>query len=139
MGDLSARSKLTETELLDHLTALGFVRRPTGKFERDINGYGLSVTLDSGVPARSTIDWGPDIVVHHGATSSFNQRETLVVLECVIYLLEKGYKPGLIELERTWRLGHSGSGRLDILLRLPDSTVFAMIECKTWGLSLIHI
>jgi type I restriction enzyme M protein len=47
--------------------------------------------------------------------------------------LEKGYQPHLIELEKDWRLGHKGKGRLDILLRSPNKKPYAMIECKTWG------
>lgn len=57
----------------------------------------------------------------------------MVVLEAVIRLINKGYLPNVIELEKTWPSGHGTSGRLDILIRDPKNKVFAMIECKTWG------
>ena len=40
--------------------------------------------------------------------------EDWVVLECIDRLLEKGYKPENITLEKTWAAGHGTSGRLDI-------------------------
>ena len=57
--------------------------------------------------------------------------ETLVVLECVGRLLEKGYKPNKIILEKNWALGHT-SGYLDIQI-LKNNGSYLMIECKTWG------
>src|SRR5690606_6694322 len=56
-----------------------------------------------------------------------------VVLECVDRLLEKGYPPQNIVLEKTWRTGHGTSGRLDILVTLDNGSAYLMIECKTWG------
>ena len=56
----------------------------------------------------------------------------MVVLECVNRLLEKGYKPENIELEKSWGMGHT-EGYLDILVKDEKNASFAMIECKTWG------
>lgn len=66
-------------------------------------------------------------------TSNFSQAENLVVLECVNRLLEKGYPPACIELEKTYPSGHGHSGRLDIFVKSSDGLPFLMIECKTWG------
>ena len=59
--------------------------------------------------------------------------EDWVVFECVDRLLEKGYQPQNITLEKTWKTGHGTSGRLDILVSRDDGTAYLMIECKTWG------
>ncbi|PIQ76711.1 restriction endonuclease subunit S [Candidatus Peregrinibacteria bacterium CG11_big_fil_rev_8_21_14_0_20_49_14] len=58
--------------------------------------------------------------------------EDFVVLECTNRLLEKGYKPSDIVLEKVYPTGHGTSGRLDILVR-KNEKAFLMIECKTWG------
>jgi type I restriction enzyme M protein len=61
------------------------------------------------------------------------QEENLVVLECVCRLLDKGYDPEDIELEKKWNLGHKGKGFLDILVKDKKGNSLFMIECKTWG------
>lgn len=76
---------------------------------------------------------GVAIKVWERTTSNFSQSENFVVLECVDSLLEKGYAPTCIELEKTYPSGHGRSGRLDILVKSVDSVSFLMIECKTWG------
>ena len=86
-----------------------------------------------GKPENSKIDYGSKIKVWQKTTSNLTKDENLVVLECVIRLLQKGYKPESIELEKTWRSGHGTSGRLDIFIKDAESDVFAMVECKTWG------
>ena len=66
---------------------------------------------------------------------SFEKPENFVVFECVCRLLEKGYRPEHIELEKEWHLGHDAkSGRADICVY--DSKrqgMLFIIECKTWG------
>ncbi len=76
---------------------------------------------------------GTTIKVWERTTSNFSQSENFVVLECVDSLLEKGYTPSCIELEKTYPSGHGRSGRLDILVKSVDGVPFLMIECKTWG------
>lgn len=61
-------------------------------------------------------------------------KENLVVFECINRLLEKGYKPEHIELEKAWHLGHeSKSGRADICISNFDGELLCIIECKTFG------
>lgn len=76
---------------------------------------------------------GASIKVWERTTSNFSQSENFVVLECVDCLLEKGYAPSCIELEKTYPSGHGRSGRLDVLVKSVDGVPFLMIECKTWG------
>lgn len=74
-----------------------------------------------------------NIKVWEKTTSNFSQAENFVVLECVDSLLERGYAPACIELEKTYPSGHGRSGRLDILVKSVDGVPFLMVECKTWG------
>ena len=59
--------------------------------------------------------------------------EDSVVLECVDKLLEKGYKPENIILEKVYPSGHGTSGRLDICVNKEDGSEYLLIECKTYG------
>lgn len=69
--------------------------------------------------------------VGRGTTSTFNQPETLVVLRCVGRLIDQGYEPAEIELEKTYRVGTSPR-YLDIIVT-RDGAPYMMIECKTPG------
>lgn len=67
-------------------------------------------------------------------TSNFSAPESLVVLECVDRLLEKGYSPHDIHIERRWKVGHGASGgKADINVYGKDGKTLLIIECKTWG------
>lgn len=56
------------------------------------------------------------------------------MFECVNRLLEKGYRPEHIELEKQWNLGHdSKGGRADICIQDEKGSMLFIIECKTWG------
>jgi len=64
----------------------------------------------------------------------FDKNENFVVFECVNRLLEKGYRPEHIELEKQWHLGHDAKGgRADICVSDESGTMLVIIECKTWG------
>ena len=77
--------------------------------------------------------YGDKINLWDNTTANFSHSENLVVLECVNRLLEQGYKPQSIELEKNYLLGHKNKGKVDILVNDMDNTPFLMIECKTWG------
>ncbi|MFW5887556.1 MAG: restriction endonuclease subunit S [Bacteriovoracia bacterium] len=67
-------------------------------------------------------------------TTSFAQKESFVVFECVHRLFEKGYKPQHIELEPKWTVGHGASGgRADIMIKDNTGKSLLIIECKTAG------
>ena len=62
-----------------------------------------------------------------------------MVLECVDRLLEKGYKPQNIILEKTWAAGHGTSGRLDICVTRDDGSEYWFDEptkVKDWSSNL---
>ncbi|MGP1454470.1 MAG: N-6 DNA methylase [Treponema sp.] len=75
------------------------------------------------------------VTINDRTTCNFEHPENFVVFECVHRLLEKGYRPEHIELEKRWNLGHdSKGGKADICVYDADgqNTLF-IIECKTAG------
>lgn len=87
---------------------------------------------------NSIFNFGNKIKGESKTTQNFSQTENWVVLECVDRLLEKGYTPQNLVLEKTWRTGQGTSGRLDILVTRDDGSAYLMIECKTWDQNLIR-
>lgn len=65
-------------------------------------------------------------------TSNTSKPENLVVLECVDALLELGYQPQHIALEKRWNLGHTAKGgKADICVyNATGDKIFIIIECK---------
>ena len=114
------------------LLALGF--RPKNdtvdvyaKAYQQHNGYVIEVDF-----SKKSINYGK-IAADCKTTQNFSKDENWVVLECVNRLLEKGYSPKNIILEKTWPSGHGTSGRLDICVNNDDGFEYLLIECKTWG------
>ncbi len=92
------------------------------------NNYAIEIDFE-----KEIINFGKKIKGESKTTQNFSQTENWVVLECVDRLLEKGYQPQNITLEKTWKTGHGTSGRLDVLVSRDDNSAYLMIECKTWG------
>lgn len=97
-------------------------------FEKKYCDYSIEVDF-----SKKSICYGDLVKSDCKTTQNFSQDENWVVLECVDRLLEKGYKPQNIVLEKTWAAGHGTSGRLDICVTRDDGSEYLMIECKTWG------
>ena len=95
----------------------------------EVSGCTLSVDMNS----KKLIY--PEAIRGREHNTSFDAPENFVVFECVHRLIEKGYRPEDIELEKTWRLGHEDkSGRADICVyERGTDEVLMIIECKTWG------
>lgn len=92
----------------------------------------ITVTLAKAA-ADCRIDYGTAIKANAGrsTTQNLSQSESLVVLECIDRLLDLGYPPASLVLEKQYPLGHTG-GYLDVLV-LQDGKAYLMVECKTWG------
>jgi len=97
------------------------------------HNYEINVSINNSDIRKTAIDYGSKIEVGRKTTSNLSQLENLVVLECVNRLLEKGYSPERIILEKDWPLGHKTKGLLDILVLDESGSAFLMIECKTYG------
>jgi type I restriction enzyme M protein len=112
---------------------IGFVPKEntTGIFHKkyaEFNNYEIEIDLDNG-----RFNYGKLITSGTLTTSNFSQAESWVVLECVNRLLEKGYKPKNISLEKVYPAGHGFSGRLDVCVTREDDSEYLLIECKTYG------
>ena len=76
----------------------------------------------------------PSTIKGRERNDNFDAPENFVVFECVHRLLEKGYRPEHIELEKEWHLGHDAkSGRADICVVDQNGEMLFIVECKTWG------
>ena len=61
--------------------------------------------------------------INDRTTCNFEHPENFVVFECVHRLLEKGYRPEHIELEKRWNLGHDAKGgKADICVYNQDKS-----------------
>lgn len=114
------------------VSKLGFVPKDNtvGIYEKKYQQHNYSVEIDF---LKEQICYGHLIGADCRTTQNFSQAENWVVLECVNRLLEKGYKPQNIILEKTWAAGHGTSGRLDICVTRDDGSEYLLIECKTYG------
>lgn len=99
-------------------------------YEKVYKQHDYSIEIDF---SKERICYGDLIGADCKTTQNFSQAENWVVLECVDRLLEKGYKPQNIILEKTWAAGHGTSGRLDICVTRDDGSEYLLIECKTYG------
>lgn len=101
-----------------------------GIYEKQYSQHNYSIEIDFD---KKQICYGNLISADYKTTQNFSKDENWVVLECVDRLLEKGYKPQNITLEKTWAAGHGTSGRLDICVTRDDGSEYLLIECKTYG------
>ena len=73
-----------------------------------------------------------EIEAERETTKNFHQPENFVVFECVASLLERGYYPEQIILEKGMPGGHGDTGGFcDIIVRDNNGDEYLLIECKT--------
>ncbi len=111
------------------LSVIGFTA--TGnKYEKKFDSLGVSLEVD--FDAKKLIY--PSEIKGGERNNGFNAPENFVVFECVNKLLDKGYRPEHIELEKQWHLGHDvKGGRADICVVDEKDSMLFIVECKTWG------
>lgn len=120
-------------DIKQYIAALGFIPKNgmSGVYHKIYASHdNYAITIDFN---KESIDYGEQIAAESKTTQNFSQAENFVVLECVDRLLQKGYKPQNIILEKTWPSGHGTSGRLDICVNREDGVPYMLIECKTYG------
>ncbi|EMY3558097.1 restriction endonuclease subunit S [Flavobacterium psychrophilum] len=93
-----------------------------------LDGYAIEIDFD-----KKTFYFGGKIKIGGKDSQNITKPEDWVVLECVNRLLETGYKPENISLEKVYPAGHGFSGRLDICVTREDGSEYLLIECKTYG------
>lgn len=124
---------ITKSNLKNMLIAIGFSIISIDKYEKHYSSSGCLITVDF---RNEKIIYPEDkgFKVNVATTTNFSEPENFVVLECVNRLLDKGYRPENIELERTWTLGHEQkSGRADICVSDQNGKMLFIVECKTYG------
>ncbi|WP_029409757.1 N-6 DNA methylase [Treponema pedis] len=131
---------ITKANLPEVLKNLRFIQS-NSLFSKHFEKHNCGITVDF---SNETITYPPEIDTGANTTTNFSQNENFVVLECVCRLLEKGYEPHTIFLEKSWQLGHTGkSGRADITVYDKDADgkpnhPYLIIECKTQGEEFTH-
>ena len=133
---------LPKSAIQDLLKVLAFEKVGSESWEKVFTfpsspEYRISVDLGKG-----SIEYPPPVQLGDLTTSNLKQDENLVVLECVVRLLEKGYLPSTLVLEKRYQVGRGASGGksdITILRRTKDpldqkdAPPLMIIECKTWG------
>lgn len=97
------------------------------------NNYEITVNVDEEDYKKSEINFGKDIKYGRATTQDMHQKETFVVLECVDRLLNNGYSPKEIVLEKDYPSGRKEKGQFLDILVTKEGLPFYMIECKTYG------
>ena len=120
---------ITKTNFKNVLRVLGFTENGDA-FEKKFPAFNCSLSVD--FTTEKLIY--PVEIKGRERNDDFEQPENFVVFECVNRLLEKGYRPEHIELEKEWHLGHDAkSGRADVCVSAPDGSMLFIVECKTAG------
>lgn len=124
---------INETNLKDILCSLGFQK--SGKLYEKYYAH-ISEAMRVDFAAKKLMY--PGSIKGRDRNNGFDAAENFVVFECVNRLLEKGYRPEHIELEKEWHLGHDAKGgRADICVTDAEGNMLFIIECKTWAKNLI--
>jgi len=115
----------------DLIKIVGFQAKENAKdiyIKKYLDGYTIEIDFD-----KKTFHFGGKIKIGGKDSQNITKPEDWVVLECVNRLLETGYKPENISLEKVYPAGHGFSGRLDICVNREDGSEYLLIECKTYG------
>lgn len=114
------------------LSAIGFTSSDGGVYEKKFPELGTDVSMSVDFGAKKL--FYPSAIRGRDRNAGFDALENFVVFECVDRLLEKGYRPEHIILEKEWHLGHNAkSGRADICVTDETGSMLLIIECKRWG------
>lgn len=123
---------ITSGNFKEALGIMGFKSDNGIEYEKSFSDFGivLKADLDSKKLYYPTCIKGGERNDYYDDS----HKENLVVFECVNRLLEKGYRPEHIELEKAWHLGHDAkSGRADICVTDESGKMLFIVECKTHG------
>src|SRR6056297_285215 len=97
---------MTNKEIKDTVIAIGFRKdsKNTEVFTKSYDKIKYDISVDL---SKDKIDYGNLIKRGDETTTNVQHPENLVVLECVNRLIEKGYKPNDLTLEKKWKLGRT--------------------------------
>lgn len=124
---------ITSANLKDVLRLLKYEDDGNNVYKKYFPESDCSVVVDFNIK-KIIYPEGKGFKVNIATTTNFSEPENFVVLECITQLLDKGYRPESIELERAWTLGHEQkSGRADICVSDTEGKMLFIVECKTFG------
>ena len=103
------------------------------KSYKKCNNSEICIELDEENYKNSNIKLPDELKADRKTTQNLSQKETFVVIECLNRLLENGYPPSEITLEKAYPSGHKEKGQFLDILVTKDGRPFYMIECKQWG------
>ena len=113
---------IRKENLEEMLKVIGYVRDAHKKiYEKRYADFDCVIEVD--FTGSGSIRYPEDkgMKITRKTTCNFSDPENFVVLECITRLMDKGYRPEHIELEREWTLGHEKkSGFADILVKDED-------------------
>ena len=123
---------ITLNTFKEMLPILGFKEEQKDVFSRSsVDDWTVSIKVD--FKAREII-YPQEIERGDKTTCNLDHNENFVVFECICALLDKGYRPEHIAIEKRWKLGHEEkSGKADICVSDQDGKTLLIIECKTYG------
>jgi type I restriction enzyme M protein len=105
-------------------------KKPKEIYEKKYDEYDCVIKVDFD-NKQITYPEDKGMKIHRKTTCNFSENENFVVLECITSLLDKGYKPSNIELEKPMPGGHDDTGGFcDIQVKDNDERTFLLIECK---------
>lgn len=114
-------------ELIKYIEKIGFSFNKKNSDEPYLEINGTKIIFDL-KKKKFKID---GISVGHERILNLTKPENHCVVMILIKILEKGYSPKVISLEKQWQLGHNDSGSLDIMLKNPNNNDIYMIEVKS--------
>lgn len=117
------------------IKAIGYIQSTRAKvFEKKYAQFDCVIEVDFNGSGSINYPENKGMKITRKTTCNFSQPENFVVLECITRLMDKGYRPEHIELEKEWTLGHSDKGGYaDILVKDSDGKTLFIVECKTAG------
>lgn len=117
------------------IQAIGYIRSSKANvYEKEYAHYDCTIKVDFNGSGSIVYPEDKGMRITRKTTCNFSEPENFVVLECITRLLDKGYRPEHIELEKEWSLGHEKkSGFADILVKDEDGKTLFIVECKTAG------
>ena len=117
------------------IKAIGYIQSTRAKvFEKKYAQFDCVIEVDFNGSGSINYPEDKGMKITRKTTCNFSQPENFVVLECITRLMDKGYRPEHIELEKEWTLGHSDKGGFaDILVKDADDKTLFIVECKTPG------
>ncbi len=137
------------TEIQNFIEELGFTSKNKIQYQKEykLQNYIIKIDLEKNriyyrSDDRTTVErvFDKQIQIGDKTTSNFVigkppiEQENFVVLEVVDRLLEKGYLPNDLHLERRYPSGRGASGgKSDVCVYGKDEKALMIIECKTWG------